>query len=400
MLPLELAVQKLLDEAKVVTTERIPLTECFRRIVAERIISDSNLPPFDRSPLDGYALIANEVAGASRTAPVSLTLIETVPAGAYPIKSVTPGTTARIMTGAPIPPGATGIVRLEDTQPSDNMIQFFAGAGAGKNICLKGEEIAVGDTVFNPGTKVTAAVMGVLAALGISRPLVYRKPRVALIATGSEVIGLDLPLTIGKIRNSNSYMLSAQVAEAGAEAQLVGETIDSVEAIAAMIQAAESFDVVVTTGGASVGDYDLIASVYAKLGIPVLFDRVGIKPGMPAIAGVKAGRLYLGLSGNPAAASIAFEQLVRPVLLKMSGSSNLQRQRLKARLLEPYIKTSDVRRYVWAEWMYSGEEAVVRPLGLQGNGMLRSACDANALIEVPAGILPLKAGALVDIHLL
>ena len=400
MLPLELALKTLLNLTKTVSREKVSLADSYGRILAENIVAAIDFPPFDRSPLDGYAVIASEVSLASKSEPVSLKLIESIPAGGVPTKSIIPGTTARIMTGAPLPQGASGVVRVEDTRHSGDRVIFFAGEGAERNICRRGEEFAEGQVVFQPGTKVNAAVMGSLAALGIACPTVFRRPTVGLIATGSELVGVEMPLSEGKIRNSNSYMLYAQALEAGAQPIVFGETIDSPESITGMIRSAENCDIVLTTGGASVGDYDLISSVFAEQNITVLFERVGIKPGMPVIAGQKAGKLYIGLSGNPAAASIAFEYLVRPVLIKMGGSSTLQRPCLKARLLEPYGKISGVRRYVWAQWLLLGTESVVRPLASQSNGMLSPACNANSLIEVPPGNEPLKAGMIVDVYLL
>ncbi|MDF2500768.1 MAG: moeA [Anaerosporomusa subterranea] len=400
VLPLESARQILLSATEVITAERIPLEVCWHRLLAERIVSDLDFPPFDRSPLDGYALLASEVCQASPTAPVALNLIETIPAGAVPKKTIENGTASRIMTGAPIPQGATGVVRLEDTEQSGDIVRLFAGEGAEKSICRQGEEIFCGEEVLFPGMLINPGVMGLLAALGVANPLVYRRPRVALLATGSEIVGIDQPLAPGKIRNSNSFMLSAQVSEAGGLAYLLGTAGDSVEVIDEMLVSTQECDLVVTTGGASVGDYDLIGAAFEKQGITILFERVGIKPGMPVIAGIKDNKLYIGLSGNPAAASIAFEQLVRPVLLKMGGYRDFTRQRLKAYLLEPYEKSSNVPRFIWAQWRQDGDQLWVKPLGLQGNGMLKSACHANALIIIPANSPPLAAGAEVEIELL
>jgi molybdopterin molybdotransferase len=400
LLPLESARQILLAATEVIAAERIPLDACWRRILAERVVSELDFPPFDRSPLDGYALLASEVSQASLASPVVLNLIETIPAGAVPGKTIVSGTASRIMTGAPIPRGATGVVRLEDTEQSGDIVRLFAGQGAEKSICRQGEEIACGEKVLVPGMRINSGAMGLLAALGVANPLVYRRPRVALLATGSEIVGVDQSLGYGKIRNSNSFMLSAQVSEAGGLASLLGTVGDAVELIGEMLAAAPECDLVVTTGGASVGDYDLIGAAFEKQGITILFERVGIKPGMPVIAGIKDNKLYIGLSGNPAAANIAFEQLVRPVLLKMGGCVDWQRQRLKAYLMEPYAKKSTVPRFIWAEWRQSGDRLWAKPLGLQGNGMLKSACHANALIIIPANSPALATGAEVEIELL
>lgn len=396
---LDLARKTLLEAVASLTTERIPLAECWKRILAQSVFSSSDFPPFDRSPLDGYAVLVNEIQGASSDKPVLLREIEIVQAGAVPLETVVPGTASRIMTGAPIPKGATGVVRLEDTVTKGKDIQILSGLGAEKNICRQGEEITLGEEVIQPGTVINAGVMGLLAALGMAKPLVYRRPRVALIATGNELIDIDQPLVAGKIRNSNSYMLTAQAAECGADVVMTATAGDSVEEIRNVIRTVPDCEILVTTGGASVGDYDLIENVFSSLDVAIFFDRVGIKPGMPVIAGTNAGRLYIGLSGNPAAASIAFEQLVRPVLLKLGGYREWQRTRILAYLAEPYRKPSMAKRFVWARWWQENGKLFAVPIYLQGNGMLKSSIHANALIVIPENSPPLAAGSLVELEL-
>jgi molybdopterin molybdotransferase len=395
---LEVAQELLLEAAAVGPKEQVPLAECHQRVLAEPVIADSDFPPFDRSPLDGYALIASEVAEASAARPVVLRVVDDIPAGTTPRAAVTAGTAARIMTGAPLPSGATGVVRLEDTNTAGDEVSVLAGAGAEANICRRGEEIAAGEEVASVGTAVNAGVMGMLALTGTSRPWVYRRPRVALVATGSEVVSLEAPLSPGTIRNSNSYMLSSQVSDAGAEAAMVGISRDDIAEIAALFDQAAGSDLVISTGGVSTGDYDLMAEVYRSLGITILFDRVAMKPGMPVLAGLKDGRLYVGLSGNPAAACVAFEALVRPVLLKMAGRRDWWRPKLRATLATSFTKGSGAVRFVWARCWQQGEGLIAEPLGYQGNGMLKSAIAANALI-VLAENSPLAAGSKVTVIL-
>ena len=268
-----------------------------------------------------------------------------------------------------------------------------------KNICRQGEEMVAGEEMIPAGTLVNSGVMGMLALLGNPRPWVYKRPRVALIATGSEIVAVDAPLGPGKIRNSNSYMLSAQVNDAGGQVALLGRVGDDVDEIAALL-AGDDYDLVVTTGGASVGDYDLIGEVYRKLGITLLFERVSMKPGMPVLAGVKNGKLFLGLSGNPAAAAISFELLVRPLLMKMGGRKTWWRPQVRATLARPFIKGSASKRFVWARCWQKGSDILVEPLRRQGNGMLKSAILANALIMIPSQSGPLPAGVDVDVLLL
>lgn len=399
-LPLETAREILLNNARTMAAEEVALAECWQRVLAVEVAAEADFPPFDRSPLDGFALVAAEVEAASRERPVVLNVVDDIPAGSVPRATVRPGTAAKIMTGAPLPPGATGVVRREDTCEANGQVTVFAGAGVAANICRRGEEIAAGEKVIAAGTVANAGVMGLLALLGVAGPQVYKRPRVALLATGSEVAPVDAPLAAGAIRNSNSYMLTAQVREAGAAPVLLGIARDEVTAIAARLQAAAACDLVITTGGVSAGDYDLLSDVYKELGIATLFARVGMKPGMPVLAGLKDGKLYIGLSGNPAAASVAFEQLVRPLLLKMGGRRELGRPRARAVLTAPFTKPSTAKRFVWARCQPSDGGLTVAPLPLQGNGMLKSAVTANALIAIPAGSPPLAAGSPVEIYLL
>lgn len=397
---LEIAQEILLNLVKVMPKERVALQECYRRVLGETVTSDMDFPPFDRSPLDGYALIAEEVSSATQDNPVILKQIDYIPAGGNPSKTISAGTASRIMTGAPMPPAATGVIRLEDTLTDGDKISILDGSGAEKNICLRGEEIYQGEEVVPQGTIINAGVMGMLAVLGKSRPYVYCKPQVALIATGSEIVPVDFPLTSGKIRNSNSYMLSAQVTEAGGQTVLLGNASDNVDEIAHLLESAPDCDVFITTGGASVGDYDLIGEVYKKLGITLLFDRVSIKPGMPVLAGIRDGKIYLGLSGNPAAAAISFEQLVRPMLMKMAGRKVWWRPRVRGILASPFKKKTGAKRFVWARCWQADTDILVEPSRIQGNGMLKSAMVANALIVIPENSPPLEVGTEVEVILL
>ncbi|MCX7780006.1 MAG: molybdopterin molybdotransferase MoeA [Negativicutes bacterium] len=399
-LKLEIAQEILLKATRVTSVEQIKLEECWHRVLAENIVAATDFPPFDRSPLDGYAVIAADVAKASADNPAILRQIENIPAGFTPQAAVTTGTATRIMTGAPLPPGATGVIRLENTEVDGDMEKVFTGKGAADSICRQGEEIQAGETVLFAGTVINAGVMGMLAVLGAAFPKVYARPRVALIATGSEIIPVHQPLAPGKIRNSNSYMLGAQVAEAGGEVKLLGSAPDDVDKIAQLIAEAPVSDIYITTGGASVGDYDLIGGVFRKLGVDVLFDRVSIKPGMPVLAGVKDGKFYFGLSGNPAAASISFEQIVRPVLMKMGGRSRWWRPRIEAVLAAPFGKSTGAKRFVWAHCWQKDAHILAEPLGKQGNGMLKSATTANSLIVIPENSPPLAAGETVEVILL
>ena len=397
---LETVQQALLGLVGTTDIERLPLEACWQRVLAENVVADMDFPPFDRSPLDGYAVIASEVEKAGLDAPVVLREIDSVPAGQTPHEKITPGTACRIMTGAPLPEGATGVVKLEDTERRGREIRILNGAGAARNICRRGEEIAHGEIAVAAGTVLNSGAMGTLALLGRGRPLVHTRPRVGIIVTGSELTTVDAPLAPGKIHDSNSYMLAAQVRDAGAEPVLFGVFHDNVDTICAVVEQARHCDLILTTGGVSVGDYDLAGRVFTRLGVTPLCERVNMKPGMPVLAGQLDARLIIGLSGNPSAASIAFEQIIRPLLLKMGGRKTWWRQSMRATMTKPFAKTSASKRFVWAySWM--GEQGMlVEPLPLQGNGMLKSAIAANALISLEAGSPPVGPGENINVILL
>jgi molybdopterin molybdotransferase len=397
---LEEAQRMLLDLAQPMPAEEVQLAASCGRILARPLIATSDFPPFNRSPLDGYALLAVEVEDATPEQPVVLRQIANIPAGSITTEVVRSGTACRIMTGAPLPPGATGIVRLEDTCLLNGTVHILAGYGAAENICWRGEEIVAGEELVADGTKIGSGTMGMMAVFGEAAPLVYQRPQVALLATGSEIIPVEWPLAEGKIRNSNSYMLSAQTIAAGALPVLLDSAPDDREAIVAALRRAGQCAVVITTGGASVGDCDLIAVAFEQMGIDIMFDRVDMKPGMPVVVGIKGHQLYFGLSGNPAAASISFEQLVRPVLLKMGGRKSWYRPQVKARLAVPFAKSTGAKRFVWARWWQEDGQLLAAPCRTQGNGMLKSALTANGLIVIPGNSPPLPMGEEVAVLLL
>jgi molybdopterin molybdotransferase len=397
---LDAARQLLLGLVCPCAAERVTLEYGWGRLLAEDVVADVDFPPFDRSPLDGYAVHSRDVECASVQKPVILEQIDYIPAGHVGRHTIGSGQTARIMTGASLPPGADGVVRQEDTVQNGTHIHILAGTNIHQNICRQGEELRKGEIVLRQGMLMGAGAMGVLAMLGKHAPLVYQRPRVGVLATGSEIIEVSQQLVPGKIRNSNTYMLLAQIKDAGGEPVLLGKVEDVTDKIVETLQKIPQCDIVITTGGASVGDYDLMGQVFLELGVPVLFNRLAIKPGMPVVAGRWQDKLLLALSGNPAAASVAFEVLVRPLIKKMAGDPCLWRPLVKAVLKDSFHKKPGSRRFVWAQchWQEQGWE--VLPLFYQSNGMLKSMVFANALIDVPPGSLSLSVGETVNVMLL
>lgn len=396
---LEDALGILLEKAQLQETTHIPLEECCNRILGEDVVSQMDFPPFDRSPLDGYAVRTADVQHASSLDPVLLKQVDYVPAGSWPSKKVEAGTTTRIMTGAKIPEGADAVIRLEDVSLDQGLVSIFARVKEA-NICKQGEEIRKGDIILRKGTVLKDGALGILAMLGQNRPLVYQQPKVAILATGTEIVGVDQPLEPGKIRNSNNYMLMAKVREAGAEPILLGQVWDDLELIEEKLKGHQNISMYITTGGASVGDYDLMERLFAKMNIPTLFTRLAIKPGMPVMAGYWHDALLVALSGNPASANVSFEVLLWPILKKMSGTASFARPKVRGIMKKDFMKASPFRRFIWARCEFENGVLYAEPMGYQGNGMLLGMLPANAILDIPSGSGCLPSGTEVEARLL
>ncbi|WP_378954944.1 gephyrin-like molybdotransferase Glp [Pelosinus sp. sgz500959] len=400
MILLEDALNLLLDHIPSCNTLRLPLEKCVGRVLAEDITSTMDFPPFNRSPLDGYAVQIADIIHSSPEHPTRLTQIEAVPAGSVPCKIVSSGQATRIMTGAKIPEGADAVVRLEDTSFVNGQIEILTADKAATNICSQGEEISINEKVLTKGTLLEEGALGLLAMLGCHNPLVFDKPKVGILATGSELLSPSDAMEPGKIRDSNSYMLLAQVLKAGGDPILLGHVKDDLSSIINKLSAQPDLPVYITTGGASVGDYDFMERLFHELKIPILFKGVAIKPGMPVLAGVWNHSLLIALSGNPAASSVSFEVLASPVIRKISGLSQWKYKKSTVKLCGVFKKSSPTRRFIWAHWFIKEGTVFAEPLSYQGNGMLKSALKSNALLEIPAHNLPIEDGAELEAILL
>lgn len=400
MVALEDALRILTEKVEPRRLIRLPLEKCFGRILAEDIVSDMDFPPFDRSPLDGYAVRGADIRTASPERPVYLQQIDYVPAGACPTKRVGAGQAIRIMTGAKMPDGAEAVVRIEDTSLVNDRVTVLHVNQADKNICRRGEEFRSGEVVLTSGTHLQEGALGILAMLGRARPKVYANPKVGILATGTELISVSASLQPGKIRDTNSSLLDAKVRIAGGSPVLLGQVKDEINLILSKLYNTPNLPMYIVIGGSSLGDFDLAEEVFRRLKVPILFNRVAIKPGMPILAGIWKGSLLISLSGNPAACSVAFEVLVRPVLRKMAGFKHWQHIRLTAKLSSRFEKSSPVRRFVWARCFAVNGVVYAMPLQFQGNGMLRSILQANALLDIPAECPSLERGIEVETILL
>lgn len=410
LIPVEQARALLLDTVNTLETEKVPLIEALGRISAKNQTSDIDISPFDHSAMDGFAVVASDLANATPEAPIELPVIDEIPAGAYYDKVLQPGTCVRIMTGAPIPDGANAVVKyeivtnLENDGRAPGRVAFSAPTSAGDNIRQKGEEIAAGEVAIKAGEPLSPAGAGLLASCGLSQVEVYKRPRVAVISIGSELVEPDtLPLP-GQIRDGNSYAIGASVVRAGGIPHLHSIVPDDKDMLAAaVLEAVEESDFVVTSGGASNGDFDYIQQVVKEQG-ELFMDFVNMRPGKAQTFGLVKNTPVFGLSGNPAAAYCGFEMLVRPALRKMQGYATLDRPRVWARLSRDMKKKDSRRIYLRSTLERLDDGSLqVRPAKSQSSGLFSPFQSGNCLAILPEGVPASKkveAGTLVECLLL
>lgn len=380
--------------------EYVNLSDALGRVIAQDIIAEENIPPFDRSPLDGYAFVAGDTEKATKKNPVVLEVIEEVPAGYTATKKVVSGTAIKVMTGAPIPEGANAVEKYEKIERKDNIIKIFSSFKAGQNIINAGEDLKKGQQFINKGILLTPPVIGLLASLGIDRVPVHKQARVALVSTGDELVDVSEPLRPGKIRNSNVYSLQGYCKEAGAKPLIIGTARDRVAEVAELIQEGlEKADMVITTGGVSVGDYDVVIDAVKSIGADILFWKIDIKPGMPTMVALKDGKIILGLSGNPASGLVVFQLLGIPFIRKMAGLEQYALPQIEVVLQQGFAKDSPKRRFLRGKLALEDGIVGVKLTGSQGNAILSSMVDCNVLVEIPAGSKAQKAGAKLTAHI-
>ena len=414
MISVEEALEKVLGCVDILEAEAAPLLESMGQVLAEDIISHIDIPPLDNSAMDGYALKASDTLGASGQSPRILRVIDTVIAGSISQREVTPGTAIRIMTGAPVPGDADSVIRFEDTdeaqrQGSDtNEIGILCEVKHGLNIRRAGEDIARGATVLKKGTVLRPAEVGILASLGMSKANVVRRPVVAVLATGNELVHIDQPLPPGKIYNSNTYSIASLVKRYGGVPKIIGIAFDSEASLLDKLRQGLDADMLITSGGVSAGDYDMVKDVLASEG-EITFSTVRMKPGKPLAFGTLKGAdkngnprrvPHLGLPGNPVSSMVTFELFARPAMLKMMGKKNLAKPVVEAVLEEPVVNTDGRRLYTRAIVTRSDGQYHAHLTGPQGSGILTSMSLANGLVIVPEDTTGAKAGETVKVILL
>ena len=387
----------LLEAVRPVGKERVPLAACTGRVLARELVASSDVPPFDRSPFDGYVLRAADTLNASRENPVTCNIVEELPASCVPKYMLGAGQASKILTGAPIPPGGDAVIPFEHTEFTDSTVTLFKPLKSGENIVRKGEDIRQGALLSPGGQLMDAGLMGSLAGQNIAEPLVYRRPRIGILSTGSELIELGHDLPLGKIHDTNRYSMAALVGGLGAEPVLYGSVPDNVEAIAeAMEQALSECDALITTGGVSVGDYDLTPRAMERIGARILVHGVDLKPGMACCYAVRDGKLLCGLSGNPASSITNFYVVALPALRRLCGRRDCETREFPVTLAERFGKPSPANRLLRG---FSDLESGTLKLRLssgQGNVMISSLIGCDLAAIVPAGSGPVEAGTVLQ----
>ncbi|MGA9350248.1 MAG: gephyrin-like molybdotransferase Glp [Anaerolineae bacterium] len=407
MISVDEALEYVLKHFEPLEPEEVEILDTLDRVLAEDVYSDMDIPPFDNSAMDGYAVRAADTVGAGPEASITLRVIADLAAGYTTDLVVEAGTAIRIMTGAPLPAGADAVVRFEETSEGlsagerrGDRIEVFRQVVVGENVRPEGEDIRKGELVLAEGTVLRPQEIGVLASLGRARVRVIRRPRVAILATGDELIAIDEPLAPGKIRNSNEYSNAALVQRYGGIPIRLGIARDDVEELTAKIREGltQKVDLFITSAGVSVGDYDVVKDVLGTEG-EMHFWQVRMKPGKPLAFGEIQGVPLLGLPGNPVSAMVSFEQFARPAILKMLGKRRLRKPTVEA-ILEEDVKSSGRRNFKRAVITERDGEYYASVTGPQGSGILTSMVKANGLAIIPEGIRQMKAGERVTVQML
>jgi len=400
MIQVQEALDQILSKIKFKGVEKVSLDKALGRVLAEDVVSRVNNPPLDNSAMDGYALIAEDIQSATPDSPVRLEVVEEIAAGYTAKGTLKRGQAMRIMTGAPIPPGANAVLMQEDTEKDGNSILCMDKADERENIRTAGEDVKAGETVLKKGITLSPAHIGMMAVVGRSQIAVSQRPTVAILSTGDEILELDETPEGPQIFNSNGHMLSAQIKSAGGIPVYLGIARDTEEDLMEKFAWALKADIVVSSGGVSVGDYDLVKSSLQKMGQEMLFWKVAMKPGKPLAFGHIGGTPVFGLPGNPVSSFVSFEQFVRPSLKKALGCADLSHKTVQARLTRTISKKPGRLHFLSSIVSWADGEYTVTPAGEQGSGILKSAANANGLLIFPLEAAEIQQGQEVAVQLL
>ncbi|HLF83902.1 MAG TPA: gephyrin-like molybdotransferase Glp [Blastocatellia bacterium] len=397
MITVDQATNIVLDRIQPLGAETVPLEQAHRRILAENVRADIDLPPFDRTRMDGYAVRSSDVI----TAPVKLRVIGEIAAGAQFEQRVNAGEAVKIFTGAPVPAGVDAVQKVEVTRLKGDTVEILEAVTPGQFITPHASEVASGDVVAEAGREIGPAEMAVLASFGYAGVSVGRRPRVAVMSTGSELVDVSSKPSGAQIRNSNSYTLAAYAERAGARVDILGTVDDALEATRdALTRAADNCDIVITSGGVSMGDYDLVKAALKEIGAEIFFDGVIIRPGKPIVFARRGKTYFFGLPGNPVSTSVTFNVFVRPAIRKMQGEASPGLPTVSAQLSR-IVRDSSSRRSYLPAWLFIEEgRAMVEPLKWGGSSDLVAFMRANSLIVVREDVHEIAEGELVDVMLL
>lgn len=400
MITVDEALDKILSRIEPLGFEKVSILEALGRVIAEDIYANRDIPPFDNSGMDGYAVRSEDIQNASSSRPVRLEVIEDLPAGFISKKRLEQGKAIRIMTGAPIPKGADTIVPVEETNQEEKFVSILETVPLGGYIRKAGEDVRKGECVISRGDLIRPAEVGMLASVGRSFVSVYQRPLVAILCTGEELVDVDGDLEGVKIVSSNSYTLAAQVKDCGAIPIQLGIVRDRKEEIKEKLLQGIRADVLISSAGVSVGDYDFVKDALNDLGVEMVFWRVAMKPGKPVAFGLLQGKPVFGLPGNPVSSMVSFEQFVRPSLLKIMGHRQLFRPVIEAILKEDIRKRPGRRHFIRASVSFENDHYFVTLTGAQGSGILKSMVKANGLVIIPEDREVVRAGEKVKVQLL
>ncbi len=388
------ALATVLDTVDVLGVERVPILEALGRVFAAEVRSPRDIPGFDNSAMDGYAVRAADVASASAEHPVRMAVAETVGAGQMPTHKVERGTCTRTMTGAPIASGADAIIPIEQTRAeSDQSVEILASAAPGAFVRPRGEDVCAGALVALPGKTLRPSDIGMLAALNRAMADVYRRPRVAIVATGDELVDVDQIPSGAQVVNSSAYALAAAIIEAGAIPAILRVARDTRSEVRERLEEALAYDVVLSTGGVSVGQFDYVKDVLDELGMSTKFHGVAQRPGRPLKFGVIGTRPVFGLPGNPVSTMVCFYLYVWPALRRMAGMQRCGLPRLDVRCAVDISVAPNLTEFVRVTLSREGGEYTAAPTGNQGSGILSSLARAEGLLIGPAASSILKRGA-------
>jgi molybdopterin molybdotransferase len=378
MIPVDAALDIVLKHTPLLGAEEVPLVDALGRVLAEDVRADADMPPFDRSAMDGYAVRASDVSRA----PVVLEVAGQVRAGQWPDQPLRPGQAVQVMTGAPVPAGATAVQPVEKTRAIDGgrRVEVLEPVATGAHIARQGSEGHVGDDLLARGGTIDPATIAVLAAVGRAKVMVGRRPTVAVLVTGDELVEVWDSPSRGRIRNSNGYALMAQARWAGAEARSLGVVPDQTPLIAEAVRDGFASDVLVISGGVSEGAFDLVEEVLARFDVGLLFTKVAIKPGAPLVFGRRGDKLVFGLPGNPVSAQVTFDLFARAALLRMQGARVVSRPAVEVELLEPVTNRSGRRNHLPARVRLESGRLVAAPVPSVGSADVVAHARANALV--------------------